>query len=217
MLKKPSALNPKRYGYARVSTLGQSLDVQLEQLQGAGCDPIYQEHASGRKVTRRELVKLLGKLRTGDELIVTRCDRLARSTLDLLSVVKAVEEAGAKFRSLAEPWADTGTSTGRLMLAVLAGLADIERDMIVQRTQEGRKAAKARGVKLGRREALTGIQQGEVRMRYAAGETIADLARSYNVAEGTVARICRGVQRKTGRIRRTRAEIEAARAASQGE
>jgi DNA invertase Pin-like site-specific DNA recombinase len=212
MVTKPRRTEPKRYGYARVSTTGQTLDAQLEQLAVAGCSKVFEEQASGRKMSRKELMRLLDQLKPGDEVVVTRIDRLARSTLDLFAIIKRVEDAGARFRSLAEPWADTSTSGGRLMLAILGGLADVERDMIVNRTQEGRKAAKARGAVFGRPHILTDLQKGEARARYAAGEIISDLARRYNVGEGTIARICRGVQRKVGRVRRTQAEIEAIRA-----
>ena len=127
-------------GYARVSTVGQTLDSQLEQLRAAGCSSrtIYREKATGARADRRELNRMLGKLAPGDVVTVTRIDRLARSTFDLFGIVKRIVDAKAQFRSLAEPWADTGTSTGRLMLAVLGGLADVERDLIRTRTAEGR-------------------------------------------------------------------------------
>ena len=114
-------------GYARVSTVGQTLDSQLEQLRAAGCSNrnIYREKATGARPDRRELNRMLGKLAPGDVVTVTRIDRLARSTFDLFAIVKRIADAKAQFRSLAEPWADTGTSTGRLMLAVLGGLADV--------------------------------------------------------------------------------------------
>jgi DNA invertase Pin-like site-specific DNA recombinase len=119
-------------GYARVSTYGQTLDAQLEQLRASGCSSrnIYREKVTGARADRRELLKMLGKLAPGDVVTVTRIDRLARSTFDLFAIVKQIVDAKAQFRSLAEPWADTGTSTGRLMLAVLGGLADVERDLI---------------------------------------------------------------------------------------
>src|SRR3984893_657448 len=120
----------RRIGYARVSTYGQTLDVQLEQLHDAGCSKIYREKVTGAHSDRRELLKMLGRLDAGDVVTVTRIDRLARSTFDLFGIVKRIVDAKAQFRSLAEPWADTGTSTGRLMLAVLGGLADVERDLI---------------------------------------------------------------------------------------
>ena len=127
-------------GYARVSTYGQTLDSQLEQLRAAGCSSrsIYREKVTGARADRRELNRMLGKLAPGDVVTVTRIDRLARSTFDLFAIVKRIADAKAQFRSLAEPWADTGTSTGRLMLAVLGGLADVERDLIRTRTAEGR-------------------------------------------------------------------------------
>src|ERR1700693_3308949 len=133
-----------RFGYARVSTVGQTLDSQLEQLRAAGCTAkIYREKVTGAHNDRRELLKMLKHLAPGDVVTVTRIDRVARSTFDLFAIVKQIVDAKAQFRSLAEPWADTGTSTGRLMLAVLGGLADVERDLIRTRTAEGRSRAKA--------------------------------------------------------------------------
>jgi DNA invertase Pin-like site-specific DNA recombinase len=138
-------------GYARVSTYGQTLDSQLEQLRAAGCTSrnIYREKVTGARPDRRELLRMLDKLAPGDVVTVTRIDRLARSTFDLFGIVKRTADAKAQFRSLAEPWADTGTSTGRLMLAVLGGLADVERDLIRTRTAEGRSRAKAQGAHMG--------------------------------------------------------------------
>jgi DNA invertase Pin-like site-specific DNA recombinase len=137
-------------GYARVSTYGQTLDAQLGQLKAAGCARIYREKATGARADRKELLKMLRQLAAGDVVVVTRIDRLARSTFDLFAIVKQIADAGARFQSLAEPWADTGTSTGRLMLAVLGGLADVERDLIRTRTAEGRSRATARGQHMGR-------------------------------------------------------------------
>ena len=115
----------RRFGYARVSTYGQTLDAQLEQLRAERCTKIYREKVTGARADRRELNRMLGKLASGDVVTVTRIDRLARNTFDLFGIVKRIADAKAQFRSLAEPWADTGTSTGRLMLAVLGGLADV--------------------------------------------------------------------------------------------
>src|SRR6478735_10915977 len=135
-------------GYARVSTYGQTLDAQLDQLRAAGCSSrnIYREKVTGARADRRELLRMLDRLAPGDVVTVTRIDRLARSTFDLFAIVKRIVDAGGQFRSLAEPWADTGTSTGRLILAVLGGLADVERDLIHARTTEG--ARKAHGPSL---------------------------------------------------------------------
>ena len=148
-------------GYARVSTYGQTLDSQLEQLRAAGCSSrnIYREKVTGARPDRRELLRMLDRLQPGDVVTVTRIDRLARSTFDLFGIVKQIVDTKAQFRSLAEPWADTGTSTGRLMLAVLGGLADVERDLIRTRTAEGRSRAKAQGQQMGRPPALTPEQQ----------------------------------------------------------
>jgi DNA invertase Pin-like site-specific DNA recombinase len=120
----------RRLGYARVSTYGQPLDAQLEQLRGAGCTKIYREKVTGAHNDRREFLKMIKGLAPGDVVTVTRIDRLARSTFDLFAIVKQIVDAKGQFRSLAEPWADTGTSTGRLMIAVPGGLTDVERDLI---------------------------------------------------------------------------------------
>jgi DNA invertase Pin-like site-specific DNA recombinase len=156
-------------GYARVSTYGQTLDAQLGQLKAVGCTRIYREKATGARADRKELLKMLRQLAAGDVVVVTRIDRLARSTFDLFAIVKQIADAGARFQSLAEPWADTGTSTGRLMLAVLGGLADVERDLIRTRTAEGRSRATARGQHMG--------------------ATLRELARSYDVSAATISRL----------------------------
>jgi DNA invertase Pin-like site-specific DNA recombinase len=126
----------RRLGYARVSTYGQTLDAQLEQLKAAGCAKVYRKNVSGARADRRELLRMLKDIRPGDAVTVSRIDRLARSTFDLSAIVKQIVDAGGQFRSLDEPWADTGTSTGRLMIAVLGGLADVERDLIRSRQQK---------------------------------------------------------------------------------
>ena len=179
----------RQIGYARVSTYGQTLDAQLEQLKAAGCSRVYREKVSGATPDRRELLRLLKALAAGDTVTVTRIDRLARSTFDLFAIVKRIVDAGGQFRSLAEPWADTSTSTGRLMLAVLGGLADVERDLIRTRTAEGRSRAKARGQHMGRPPKLTPQQQVEAKRRRAEGATLKELARSYNVAPATISRL----------------------------
>src|ERR1700740_496062 len=176
-------------GYARVSTYGQTLDAQLEQLRGAGYTKIYREKVTGARADRRELLKMLKALATGDVVTVTRVDRLARSTFDLFAIVKQIVDAKAQFRSLAEPWADTGTSTGRLVIAVLGGLADVERDLIRTRTAEGRSRAQKRGQRMGRKPKLTAEQQAEARKRRAEGATLAELARSYGVGKRTISRL----------------------------
>jgi DNA invertase Pin-like site-specific DNA recombinase len=179
----------RRLGYARVSTYGQTLDTQLEQLRGAGCTKIYREKVTGARADRRELLNMLKHLSPGETVTVTRIDRLARSTFDLFAIVKQIVDAKAQFRSLAEPWADTGTGTGRLMIAILGGLADVERDLIRTRTAEGRSRARQRGKHMGRPPKLTAAQQSEARRRRAEGATLADLARSYGVGKSTISRL----------------------------
>ena len=186
-----SATEIRRLGYARVSTYGQTLDAQLGQLRAAGCTKVYRETASGARADRRELLKLLKALTCGDVVTVTRIDRLARSTFDLFAIVKQIVDAGGQFRSLAEPWADTATSTGRLMIAVLGGLADVERDLIRTRTAEGRSRAKARGQHMGRPCKLTAAQKVEARRRRAEGATLKELAQSYSVGLATISRLSR--------------------------
>src|SRR5260370_22146378 len=179
----------RRLGYARVSTYGQTLDAQLEQLRGAGCTKIFREKVTGAMRDRGQPLKMLDTLAPGDVVTVTRIDRLARSIFDLFAIVKQIVDAKAQFRSLAEPWADTGTSTGRLMIAVLGGLADVERDLIRTRTAEGRSRAQKRGQRMGRPPKLTAAQQAEAPRRRAESATLAELARSYHVGKSTISRL----------------------------
>jgi len=181
---------PFTYGYARVSTDGQTLDAQVAQLEAAGAARLFKEKVSGVKRDRVQLDKMLGTLNAGDVVIVTRLDRLARSTRDLLNILGIVADKGAAFRSLGDGWADTTTAHGRLMLTVLAGLAEFERELIRSRTGEGRARAKARGVKLGRRFKLTPHQREEaVRRRDIGEESMTEIARSYNVSHSTISRL----------------------------
>ena len=178
------------YGYARVSTDGQSVAAQEAQLRAAGCAKVYSEKISGKGTDGRvELAKLLKRLGDGDVLMVTRLDRLARSTRDLLNILHTLGERSIGFRSLAEAWADTTTPYGRLLVTVLAGFAEFERELINARTSEGRARAKARGVRFGRPNALDTHQQQEAIQRLANGETQADLARSYGVGVATINRL----------------------------
>ncbi len=177
-------------GYARVSTDGQSVDAQIKQLRAAGAEKIFREKASGARADRAQLRSLVNKLEAGDVVTVTRLDRLARSTRDLLNTLATIADKGAGFRSLADSWADTTTPHGRLMLAVLGGLAEFERDLIRSRTSEGRKRAVAAGVKMGRKPKLTEHQKKEaMRRRDHGNETLAEIARSYNVSEWTIGRL----------------------------
>jgi DNA invertase Pin-like site-specific DNA recombinase len=178
------------YGYARVSTDGQSVDAQVKQLRAAGAEKVFRETASGAKTERRELAHALDALAEGDTLLVARLDRLARSTRDLLNTLAKIAERGAGFKSLADTWADTTTAHGRLMLTVLGGLAECERELIRARTGEGRARAKARGQSLGRPFKLTPHQRKEaVKRRDKGEETLAEIGRSYNVSGATISRL----------------------------
>ena len=177
------------YGYARVSTDGQDVDAQARQLKDAGCEKVFREVASGVKTDRAQLRILLDLLTVGDILTVTRLDRLARSTKDLLNTLAAIADKGAAFRSLGDAWADTTTPHGRLMLTVLGGLAEFERELIRSRTSEGRERAKARGVRMGRPPKLTTHQKREAKTRIEQGDTLEDIARSFNVHHSTISRL----------------------------
>ena len=178
------------YGYARVSTDGQSVEAQAAALKSAGAATVYREVASGAKTDRARLRRALSVLAPGDVLIVTRLDRLARSTLDLLHTLRQITDKGAGFRSLADDWANTTTAHGRLMVTILGGLAEFERELILARTSEGRARAKARGVKMGRKPKLTPHQQREALARRVAGEeSMTDIGRSYNVSAATISRL----------------------------
>jgi DNA invertase Pin-like site-specific DNA recombinase len=177
------------YGYARVSTDGQSLASQDAELHAADCMKVYAEKISGARSDRPELAKVLKRLESGDVLVVTRLDRLARSTRDLLNILDEIAKRGAGFKSLYDAWADTTSAHGRLMVTILAGLAEFERELILARTGEGRKRAKARGVKFGRPSALTAHQRTEALQRLAQGEAQADVARTFNVSQATISRI----------------------------
>jgi DNA invertase Pin-like site-specific DNA recombinase len=176
-------------GYARVSTDGQTLDAQQAALRDAGCERVFSEKESGAKTDRPQLARAIATLTEGDMLIVTKLDRLARSTKDLLNTLDAIAKAGATFKSLGDPWADTTTPHGRLMLTVLGGLAEFERHLILARTSEGRGRAKARGVQFGRRPKLTAHQRREALERRSRGEALADIARSYAVSHSTISRL----------------------------
>lgn len=179
-------------GYARVSTDGQDLTGQLDQLRAAGCTKVYDEKISGeRRRNRPKLIKLLQDLKPGDCVYVTRLDRLARNTQDLLFILDVIDEQKASFKSLGDPWCDTQTPHGKLMVTVLSGLAEFERSLIKARTSEGRKQAKERGVKMGRKPLLNAYQRGQALDRHEKeGHSYSDIARTYGVSYMTIARVC---------------------------
>ena len=177
------------YGYARVSTDGQSIEGQCAELRQAGVEKVYSEKISGAITDRPALAKAIAALGNGDTLVVCKLDRLARSTRDLLNTLAAIGDKGATFKSLGDSWADTTTPHGRLMLTVLGGLAEFERHLILARTSEGRTRAQQRGVRFGRKPKLTTHQQQEALSRRAAGEALVDIARSYAVSHSTISRL----------------------------
>jgi DNA invertase Pin-like site-specific DNA recombinase len=178
-------------GYARVSTTGQNLESQIEHLQAEGCDKIFQEKLTGFDRRRAQLEKMLISLRAGDTLIVTSLDRLARSTHDLFMITQKIEVSEASFRSLREPWADTSSSMRKFLLTVFAGLSELERNLINERTDDGRISAQKRGVKFDRKFKLTTHQQDQVKTMLHEGQSMRAIARHFNVGVATIDRIKR--------------------------
>jgi DNA invertase Pin-like site-specific DNA recombinase len=176
-------------GYARVSTDGQTLDSQQSALLAAGADKVFAEKITGAVTDRRQLAKAIATLGSGNVLLVTRLDRLARSTRDLLNVLASISDKGAGFRSLADPMLDTTSPHGKLITAVLGALAEFERTMILSRTSEGRRRAMDGGVRFGRKPKLTPHQVAEALSRRQAGEGLMEIARSYNVSHSTISRL----------------------------
>jgi len=174
-------------GYARVSTDGQTLDAQQAALVAAGAERVFAEKVSGAVTDRRQLAKAIASLGAGDVLLVTRLDRLARSTRDLLNVLASVSEKGAGFKSLADAMIDTTSPHGKLIIAVLGALAEFERSMILARTADGRRRAQERGV--GRKPKLTDYQRKEALARRQSGECLADIGRSFGVSHSTISRL----------------------------
>src|SRR5262245_23509599 len=176
-------------GYARVSTDGQSLEAQQSALADAGAERIFVEKISGARTDRKQLARAIQALGHGDVLLVTRLDRLARSTRDLLNVLATVSDKGAGFRSIADALIDTTSAHGKLIPAVLGALSEFERSMILARTSEGRKRALDRGVKFGRKPKLSPFQITEALARRANGEALTEIGRSYGVSHSTISRL----------------------------
>jgi DNA invertase Pin-like site-specific DNA recombinase len=176
-------------GYARVSTQDQNLGGQLDALKAAGATSIYREKVSGARADRPQLGKLMKALKAGDVVVVTKLDRLGRSTRELLDLIDRIGKAGASFRSLGDPLWDTSSAQGRLLSTLLAGIAEFERELIRERTGDGRKRAMAAGVKFGRKRKLSDYQRNEARKRRAAGETLAAIAKSYGTSITMISRL----------------------------
>ena len=177
------------YGYARVSTHDQDLSGQLEALKAAGAATIYREKISGARADRPQLAKLMASLKTGDIVVVCKLNRLGRSTRELLNLIDRIGKAGASFRSLGDPLWDTSSAQGRLLSTLLAGIAEFERELIVERTDAGRKRAMTNGVKFGRKPKLSEYQRKEAIRRRGAGETLTAIAKSYGVSLSMISRL----------------------------
>jgi DNA invertase Pin-like site-specific DNA recombinase len=177
------------FGYARVSTADQHLTGQIEALKAAGATTIYREKISGVRSARPQLSKLMAALKPSDVVLVTKLDRLGRSTRELLDLIDRIGKGGAVFRSLGDPLWDTSSPQGRLLSTLLAAIAEFERELIRERTGEGRRRAMANGVKFGRKPKLSPYQRAEAIKRRAAGETLASIARSYAVDLSMISRL----------------------------
>lgn len=178
-------------GYARVSTQEQNLEAQIEALKAAGCEKIFSEKLSGKSRNRPELERLINHLRTDDVVVVTKLDRLARSISDLVSIMNALKTKEAGFKSLGEGM-DLSSPQGRLQMNLFASIAEFERELIVQRTQDGLAHARAQGRVGGRRPALNDLQRQEVIARVERGDiTIPDVAKLFKVSPATVHRVMR--------------------------
>jgi DNA invertase Pin-like site-specific DNA recombinase len=176
-------------GYARVSTQDQNLTGQIAALKEAGAETIYREKISGVRADRPQLAKLMSRLEAGDAVVVTKIDRLGRSTRELLDLIERIGKTSASFRSLGDPLFDTAGAQGRLLVTMLAAIAEFERELIRERTGEGRKRAMANGVKFGRKPKLSDYQRAEAIKRRGAGETLASIAKSYGVDLSMISRL----------------------------
>src|ERR1700688_550070 len=176
-------------GYARVSTQDQDYSGQLEALKAAGADTIYREKISGARADRPQLAKLMATIKAGDVVLVTKLDRLGRSTRELLELIERIGKAGAVFRSLGDPLFDTSSSQGRLLSTLLAAIAEFERDLIRERTGDGRKRAMSNGVKFGRKRKLSDYHGNEALKRRHARESFSESAQSYGVAISMISRL----------------------------
>ncbi len=179
-------------GYARVSTVEQSLDLQISALQAAGCCELFSDHGvSGADFRRPGLRKALRRMGAGDMLVVWRLDRLGRSLVDLIQTVNSLSRRGCDFRSLNER-IDTSSSGGRLLFHVMGAMAEFERSIISERTKAGMEAARARGTRIGRRPSMTPDQV--IAARHAVDVELKDfseVAAEFSVHPKTLARVLR--------------------------
>lgn len=174
-----------KIGYARVSTSDQSVELQINKLQEAGCEKVFHEKVSGANAKRKELGTLLEFVREGDQVHVTRLDRLARSIFDLQAIVKSIEGKGASLVVMNQN-VDTSTSTGKLLFNMLGMMAEFERDLINERAQEGRVAAMKRGVKFGQPKKLDDAKVDEIMALSERGMTKAEIAKIAGISRSSV-------------------------------
>jgi DNA invertase Pin-like site-specific DNA recombinase len=173
-------------GYARVSTRRQDYTLQFEQLKEAGCERVFREKESGAKWERRELQRMLKSVEPGDVVHVYKLDRLARSSRDLFNIIHLINEAGGAIKSLTEAWCDTTTARGKLLITIMSGVAEFERELILSRTAAGIQRAREIGKDFGRPSKLNDRQKRLIAERHAAGETIDELKRVFNVGHATI-------------------------------
>jgi DNA invertase Pin-like site-specific DNA recombinase len=179
-----------KVGYARVSSLGQSLDTQIEKLTAFGCEKVFQEKRSGATRQKREAVNAaLEFCREGDVLCITKLDRLARSMFDLQEIAQTLDRKKVDFVVLDQN-IDTTTPAGRLTFHLLGAVAEFERDLIAERRNEGIEKAKAKGVKFGRAEKLTPAQVEELQAARRAGERRKVLMDRFDISKSTFSRLC---------------------------
>ena len=179
-----------KIGYARVSTIDQNLDLQLDALKKLGCEHIYEEKASGKNKDRPELTHCLKSLRSGDTLAVWRLDRLGRSLQDLISIVKGIEANNIAFVSVQES-IDTTTATGKLMFHFFGAMAEFERNLIQERTQAGLAAARARGRVGGRKPVLTDKQRAQAKaLMKDKSLSVDEISKLMKVSRSTLYRAC---------------------------
>ena len=178
-----------KIGYARVSTQDQNLSFQIEELEKAGCRKIFKEKVSGVYSKRIELEKMIEQLREGDQIIIYKLDRLARSTKELLNICDKINEAGASFKSLSESWADSGSAGGKMILTIFAGIAEFERELIIERTSAGRKLAMKNGIEFGRPKKFSPEQKAAVKTLVDNGSSVKQVAETFKVHPATIYRI----------------------------
>lgn len=182
------------FGYARVSTIEQNLDRQIDALKAAGAEEIIEEKMTGTKADRPKLNLLFDKLRAGDTILIADLTRLSRSTKDLFALVDKIEKKGANIKSLKESWLDTTTPQGKLMFTFMAGISQFERDLISQRTKEGLEAARARGRKGGRKEKLDIAKKKAIYDLYTQKKTpLKDICDMFNITKPTMYKVIEDV------------------------